>query len=147
MERVHIEIGCQSLEVEEKKRREEKSPHQLINAMCPIGDYTLFYLLSSALSFCTYIDKKYSMSQESSSHQGVQQESPLQQDLLFAFRTHYHRFEQAVPEALAESSDSNVLARLGDDLDTFSSLVAEVCMQSVILHAIFLYVFLAHRNF
>jgi hypothetical protein len=47
--------------------------------------------------------------------------------LLSAFRTHYYRFEQAVNEAKAVSADSNVLARLGDDLDEYSDLVTQVC--------------------
>lgn len=48
-------------------------------------------------------------------------------ELLSAFRTHYYRFEQAVHEASAVLADSNVLARLGDDLDEFSGLVTQVC--------------------
>jgi hypothetical protein len=48
-------------------------------------------------------------------------------DLLIAFQTHYHRFEHAINDALLNPTDSTVLARLGDDLDKFSNLVAEVC--------------------
>ena len=48
------------------------------------------------------------------------------QDLLAGFRTHFHRYSQAVHEAIQNSSDSTVLARLGDDLDEFGGLVAEV---------------------
>ena len=46
--------------------------------------------------------------------------------LLVAFRSHYHRFHSAIREAIQNLADSNILARLGDDLDEYSSLVAEV---------------------
>src|ERR1700677_5045577 len=49
-----------------------------------------------------------------------------QQDLLSAFRIHYYRFERAIQEALVNTTDSTVLARLGDDLDEFSHLVTVV---------------------
>ena len=49
-----------------------------------------------------------------------------QQDLLSAFHVHYHRFEHAIQEALVNTTDSTVLARLGDDLDEFSHLVTTV---------------------
>jgi hypothetical protein len=48
-------------------------------------------------------------------------------ELISAFRTHYYRFEQAVHEATAVSADSNVLARLCDDLDEYSDLLTQVC--------------------
>jgi len=49
-------------------------------------------------------------------------------DLLSAFRTHYHRFEHAIQEASVNPTDSTVLARLGDDLDEFASMVIEVSL-------------------
>jgi hypothetical protein len=48
-------------------------------------------------------------------------------ELLSAFRTHYYRFGQAIHETTAALADSNVLARLGDDLDEYSDLVTQVC--------------------
>lgn len=53
-----------------------------------------------------------------------------QQDLLSAFRIHYHRFERAIQEASVNTTDSTVLARLGDDLDEFSHLVTTVYPKS-----------------
>lgn len=47
--------------------------------------------------------------------------------LLDAFRTHFHRFDGALREALQGPSDANVLARLGDDFDEYASMVQEVC--------------------
>lgn len=47
--------------------------------------------------------------------------------LLEAFRTHYHRFDRSLREALQGPSDANVLARLGDDFDEYASMVQEVC--------------------
>jgi len=55
------------------------------------------------------------------------------QDLLSGFRTYFHRYSQAVHEAIQNSADSTVLARLGDDLDEFGGLVAQVCDVSNIL--------------
>lgn len=52
-----------------------------------------------------------------------------QHDLLAAFHDHYQRYEQAVQAALSNPTDSTVLERLGDDLDQFSQLVAEVSRQ------------------
>jgi hypothetical protein len=49
------------------------------------------------------------------------------QDLLAGFRTYFHRYSQAVQEAIQSTTDSTVLACLGDDLDEFSGLVAQVC--------------------
>jgi hypothetical protein len=48
------------------------------------------------------------------------------QSLLDAFRVHYNHYESMVHEAMSNPTDSNVLARLGDDLDQFMTLVAEV---------------------
>ena len=48
------------------------------------------------------------------------------QSLLDAFRTNYHRIERAVHEIVTVQSDTTVIARLGDDLDEFLSLVIEV---------------------
>jgi hypothetical protein len=53
-----------------------------------------------------------------------QQRSP--NDLLSAFRMHYQRFEQAVQEVVLNPTDATVLARLGDDVDEFTTLVTEV---------------------
>jgi hypothetical protein len=53
-----------------------------------------------------------------------------QADLLNAFRAHYHHFLQAVHEAITSNADSNVLARLGDDLDEYLVLVNEVSPQT-----------------
>ena len=50
-----------------------------------------------------------------------------QEELIAAFRVHYYQFEQAVHEATAVLADSTVLARLGDDLDEYSSLISEAC--------------------
>ncbi|KAJ6450642.1 hypothetical protein C8R45DRAFT_1057192 [Mycena sanguinolenta] len=50
--------------------------------------------------------------------------------LLNAFRTHYHRFETAVGEAVDNHSDAMVISRLGDDLDEFSRIVAEATIFS-----------------
>ena len=47
-------------------------------------------------------------------------------DLLDAFRNHYFRFEATVSEAITQATDSTVLARIGDDLDEYAILVAEV---------------------
>ena len=49
--------------------------------------------------------------------------------LLSEFRTRYHQYMNAVQEALTSSAlDSNVLARLGDDLDEFGCIVTQVCI-------------------
>lgn len=47
-------------------------------------------------------------------------------DLLDAFRHHYFRYETIVTEAITHATDSTVLARIGDDLDEYATLVAEV---------------------
>jgi hypothetical protein len=47
-------------------------------------------------------------------------------DLRNAFRTHYHRLLQMVDETMEHSTDSVVLAWLGDTLDELSGLVNEV---------------------
>ena len=49
-----------------------------------------------------------------------------QEQLLSAFRAHFHCYSRAIHEAIHSSADSTVLARLGDDLDEFSQLVAQV---------------------
>ncbi len=49
-----------------------------------------------------------------------------QEQLVSAFRSHFHHYSQAIHEAVQNSADSTVLARLGDDLDEFSQLVAQV---------------------
>jgi hypothetical protein len=86
------------------------------------------------------------MSQAATSASGIEPE-PTENDteLLSAFRTHYYRFEQAVNEAKAVSADSNVLARLGDDLDEYSDLVTQVCAVILLYPAqIFLSLVLQH---
>jgi len=52
-------------------------------------------------------------------------------DLLTAFRMRYSRFELAIQDALLYPTDSTVLARLGDDLDEFATMVAEVSRQTI----------------
>ena len=47
-------------------------------------------------------------------------------DLLDAFRGHYFRYEAVVGEAITQATDSTVLARIGDDLDEYAILLAEV---------------------
>jgi hypothetical protein len=61
-----------------------------------------------------------------------QSESQSYQSLLDAFRIHYGRYEAAVQEAVQNSTDSLVLARLGDDLAEFSSLVEEVSFRNLL---------------
>ena len=51
-------------------------------------------------------------------------------DLLEAFRMHYHRFEHAITDTLQNPTDCTVLARLGDDLDEFTNMVIEVSHQT-----------------
>lgn len=46
--------------------------------------------------------------------------------LLEAFRANYFRFEQAIHNAVTETYDSVVLARLGDDVDEYLSIANEV---------------------
>ncbi|KAJ7922570.1 hypothetical protein B0H13DRAFT_2409610, partial [Mycena leptocephala] len=46
-------------------------------------------------------------------------------ELLNAFRAHYRRYENAVHEAVVNSTDAVVLWRLGDDLDQYLGLVNE----------------------
>ncbi len=47
-------------------------------------------------------------------------------DLLDAFRHHYLRYETIVREAITRTTDSTVLARIGDDLDEYAMMLAEV---------------------
>lgn len=47
-------------------------------------------------------------------------------DLLDAFRYHYFRYETVVREAITHATDSTVLARIGDDLDEYTTILAEV---------------------
>jgi hypothetical protein len=51
---------------------------------------------------------------------------PAADELLNAFRAHYRRYENAVHEAVVNSTDAVVLWRLGDDLDQYLGLVNEV---------------------
>jgi hypothetical protein len=55
----------------------------------------------------------------------------LPSDLLTAFRMRYSRFELAIQDALLYPTNSTVLARLGDDLDEFATMVAEVSHQTI----------------
>jgi hypothetical protein len=50
---------------------------------------------------------------------------PAREELLDAFRDHYHRYTTSVREAVANFSDTVVLWRLGDDLEQYSVLVEE----------------------
>ena len=52
------------------------------------------------------------------------------QELLAAFRTHYHGLEHLVTEATMHATDSTVLARLGDELDEYINLVIQVSSQT-----------------
>ncbi len=47
------------------------------------------------------------------------------QELLNAFRQHYHSYETTVRDAVANSADAVVLWRLGDDLNEYLRLVQE----------------------
>ena len=49
-----------------------------------------------------------------------------EQYLLDAFRYHYFRYETIVREAITGTTDSTVLARIGDDLDEYATILAEV---------------------
>ena len=48
--------------------------------------------------------------------------------LLDAFRLHYNRFETVIGEAITHPTDSSVLARIGDDLDEYATLVQEASL-------------------
>ncbi|KAJ7137391.1 hypothetical protein C8R43DRAFT_893734 [Mycena crocata] len=48
-----------------------------------------------------------------------------QDTLLNAFRTHYHRFQTSVTNIVNNPTDATVIARLGDDLDEFVTIVQE----------------------
>ena len=52
-------------------------------------------------------------------------EMTTQDDLLNAFRIHYHTFEQRINSAVTGDTDSVVVARLGDDLDEYVKLLNE----------------------
>ncbi|KAJ7092053.1 hypothetical protein B0H15DRAFT_777894 [Mycena belliarum] len=51
---------------------------------------------------------------------------PAQQELLDAFREHYHRYVSSVQDAVTNSADTVVLWRLGDDLEQYINLIEEV---------------------
>ncbi|KAJ7482725.1 hypothetical protein FB451DRAFT_1338260 [Mycena latifolia] len=53
---------------------------------------------------------------------------PALQELLNAFREHYHCYESSVHEAISNSADAIVLWRLGDDLDEYLGLVNEASL-------------------
>ncbi|KAJ6451544.1 hypothetical protein C8R45DRAFT_1057105 [Mycena sanguinolenta] len=50
---------------------------------------------------------------------------PPAAELLEAFRIHFHRYPQAVNEAITNQTDEVVLSRLFDDLQEYTALVAE----------------------
>ena len=66
----------------------------------------------------------------STSHQqngtDINDVNTLPSNLLAAFRMQYSGFELAIQDALLNPTDPTVLARLGDDLDEFAIMVAEV---------------------
>lgn len=62
--------------------------------------------------------------------------SQTSEDLLTAFRLHYHQFDRAIHDALKGQTDSVVLARLGDDLDEYLTLVNEVSLYVCIFCAL-----------
>jgi len=68
-----------------------------------------------------------------------------QQDLLLAFRIRYCRFERAIQEALVNTTDSTVLARLGDDLDEFTNLVTEVYLKSFLYFEDYMFMIFSYR--
>jgi hypothetical protein len=47
-------------------------------------------------------------------------------DLITAFRTYYYRFVESVNGAALSSTDPTVLNRLGDQIDEYRTLVAQV---------------------
>ncbi|KAJ7511956.1 hypothetical protein B0H11DRAFT_2214829 [Mycena galericulata] len=55
----------------------------------------------------------------------MSQPVPQTPDLLEAFRLHFHRYHRAVDEVTSNQTDEVVLSRLHDDLQEYSSLVAE----------------------
>lgn len=59
-------------------------------------------------------------------------EDQSHQSLLDAFRIHYNRYEAAVQEAVQNSTDSIILARLRDDLIEFSALAEEVSFRKML---------------
>jgi len=67
------------------------------------------------------------------------------QDLLSAFRIHYSRFEHAIQEAWVNTTDSTVLARLGDDLDEFTNLVTEVYPKPFIYFEDYIFIMFSYR--
>ena len=54
-------------------------------------------------------------------------------DLLDAFRYHYFRYEAVIREAITHTTDSTVLARIGDDLDEYATILAEVSLLCIAL--------------
>lgn len=57
-------------------------------------------------------------------------------DLLAAFRIHYRRFEQAIAEILSNPTDPTILARLGDDLEEFTTLATQVSRNQPVMFRI-----------
>ncbi|KAJ7504931.1 hypothetical protein B0H11DRAFT_1709235 [Mycena galericulata] len=55
----------------------------------------------------------------------MSQPVPQTPDLLEAFRLHFHKYHRAVDEVISNQTDEVVLSRLHDDLQEYSSLVAE----------------------
>lgn len=48
------------------------------------------------------------------------------EQLVQAFRIHYHNLLRRVEDVLEAQSDTTVVARIGDDLDAFTALVHQV---------------------
>jgi hypothetical protein len=72
---------------------------------------------------------------------------PASVDLRNAFFTHYRRLLQMVDETMEHSTDSVVLARLGDTLDELLGLVNEVSVHFIAEAPNQLYVPLASQHF
>lgn len=47
--------------------------------------------------------------------------------VLDALREYYFHLEAVIHHAAENGTDSNVLSRIGDDLDEYTSMVNEVC--------------------
>ena len=68
-------------------------------------------------------------------------------ELLGAFRTHYRRYEHLVLEATLNPTDSTVLARLGDEVDEYLTLLIEVCFKRLPLQLNLLICIVAFLHF
>lgn len=52
-------------------------------------------------------------------------------NLLNAFRSQYHQLQAQVQSTLSAPTDSTVLERLGDQVDTFQRILEEVCQTAM----------------